>query len=209
MTTKMVLATANPHKVTEIEEILQATLDFPIELVSRPEEIPEVEETGATLEENARLKAVAICEATAQISVADDTGLFVKALAGAPGVYSARYAGEHASYEDNVAKLLQALRGENNRRATFVTVALAVYPDGREFHATGEVTGTIALTPRGNDGFGYDPIFLPDESSGKSFAELSAVEKHSISHRGRAFRILGKMLTDDLAAHGSPTEVDE
>jgi XTP/dITP diphosphohydrolase len=188
---KLVLATANPDKADEIRAVLlEAGLD--VELVPRPAGVPEVDETGTTLEENARLKAVALCEATGFPAVADDTGLAVDALDGAPGVYSARYAGEGATYADNVEKLLGALAGveASSRTARFSTVALAHWPDGREVAAIGEVEGTIAGRARGTAGFGYDPLFVPDEGDGRTFAEMSADEKHRVSHRGRAFRTL-------------------
>ncbi len=188
---KLVLATANPDKAAEIRAVLlDAGLD--VELVPRPADVPEVDETGTTLEDNARLKAVALCEATGLPAVADDTGLAVDALDGAPGVWSARYAGEDATYADNVAKLLGALGGVDPtaRTARFSTVALAHWPDGREVAAIGEVEGVIATEARGNGGFGYDPLFVPVEGDGRSFAEMSPGEKHRVSHRGRAFRTL-------------------
>jgi XTP/dITP diphosphohydrolase len=188
---KLVLATANPDKAAEIRAVLlDAGLD--VELVTRPDDVPEIDETGTTLEDNARLKAVALCEATGLPAVADDTGLAVDALDGAPGVYSARYAGEDATYADNVEKLLGALTGvaPSERTARFSTVALARWPDGREVAAIGEVEGTIAIEARGGAGFGYDPLFVPDEGDGRTFAEMSAEEKHRVSHRGRAFRTL-------------------
>ena len=163
-----------------------------IELVPRPAGVPDVDETATTLEGNARLKAEALCIATGMPAIADDTGLEVDALDGAPGVHSARYAGEAASYADNVDKLLAALRGvaESERHARFTTVALARWPDGREVAARGEVEGMIAAAPRGREGFGYDPVFVPNEGDGRTFAEMSATEKHRVSHRGRAFRTL-------------------
>jgi XTP/dITP diphosphohydrolase len=188
---KLVLATGNPDKAAEIRAVLvDAGLD--VELVPRPDHVPEVEETGTTLEDNARLKAVALCEATGLAAVADDTGLAVDALDGAPGVYSARYAGEDATYADNVQKLLDALTGVEQaaRTARFSTVALARWPDGREVAAIGDVEGVIATEARGVGGFGYDPLFVPDEGDGRTFAEMSADEKHLVSHRGRAFRTL-------------------
>jgi XTP/dITP diphosphohydrolase len=182
---RMVLASANPDKAREIAEILA---DHQLE--PRPAGVPDVEETGATLEENARLKAVALVEATGTAAVADDTGLEVSALDGAPGVYSARYAGEGATYADNVAKLVAALDGAADRRARFRTVALARFPDGSEVVAEGVVEGTIIDAPRGDAGFGYDPVFVPDEGDGRTFAEMTPEEKHAVSHRGRAFRAL-------------------
>jgi XTP/dITP diphosphohydrolase len=190
-----VLATANPDKAAEISAIIGDT----VSLAPRPSEAPEVEETGSTLVENARLKAEALVAFTGQPAVADDTGLEVDGLDGAPGVYSARFAGEDASYADNVAALLAALEGASgpSRRARFRTVALARWPDGREVVAEGVVTGTIATSPRGSGGFGYDPVFVPDEGDGLTFAELaesSPDAKHRLSHRGRAFSALAAEL---------------
>jgi XTP/dITP diphosphohydrolase len=131
-------------------------------------------------------------------AVADDTGLEVDALDGAPGVYSARYAGEDATYADNVAKLLQALATRpdegGERRARFKTVALAAFPDGTEAWAEGVMEGTIAPAPRGDHGFGYDPVFVPAGGDGRTFAEMAPVEKDAVSHRGRAFRALADLL---------------
>jgi XTP/dITP diphosphohydrolase len=197
---RLVLATANPDKAEEIRAVLDdAGVD--VELVPRPGDIPEVDETGTTLEDNARLKAVALCEATGLPAVADDTGLAVDALGGAPGVFSARYAGDDATYADNVAKLLRELgnRPREARTARFTTVALAHWPDGREVAAIGDVEGEIAATPRGAGGFGYDPVFVPVEGDGRTFAEMSAEEKHRVSHRGRAFRTLADGLKVVLA----------
>jgi XTP/dITP diphosphohydrolase len=188
---RYVLASANLDKAREIREIL-AIAGLDLDLVARPSDVADVEETGATLEENARLKAVAICAATGEPAIADDTGLEVDALGGAPGVRSARFAGEHATYSDNVAKLLSELAGvpPERRTARFTTVAVARFPDGREVAALGDVTGTIAEEARGREGFGYDPLFVPDEGDGRSFAEMTPQEKHDLSHRGRAFRTL-------------------
>ena len=128
--------------------------------------------------------------------MADDTGLEVDVLGGAPGVWSARYAGEHATYGDNVAKLLAELGGAEDRTARFTTVAYAAFPDGTEIFATGEVVGAITLSPQGEAGFGYDPIFAPQEAGGRTFAEMTAEEKNAISHRGRAFRALAERLVE-------------
>jgi len=192
---RLVLATANPDKAEEIRVVLHdAGVD--VDLVPRPAGVPEVDETGETLEENARLKAVALCDATGLPAVADDTGLSVDALFGAPGVYSARFAGEDATYADNVAKLLRELRDvpAPERTARFTTVALARWPDGREVAAIGDVEGTIGGEARGDGGFGYDPLFVPVEGDGRTFAEMTAAEKHRVSHRGRAFRTLANGL---------------
>lgn len=187
--TRLVLATANPDKAREIAALLHG-----FDVVPRPDDVPDVEETGSTLEENARLKAVALVEATGCAAVADDTGLEVAALGGAPGVYSARFAGEGATYADNVARLLRELEGVDDRRARFRTVALARFPDGREVVAEGVVDGVITSVARGEGGFGYDPVFQPDEGDGRTYAELSLEEKNALSHRGRAFRALAGSL---------------
>ena len=194
---RLVLASANPDKVKEIAAVLSAAL--PVTLVPRPGEVPEVVEDGETLLENARLKARALVAATGTAAVADDTGLEVDALGGAPGVASARYAGEDATYADNVAKLLRELAalgdGGGTRRARFRTVALAAFPDGTEVWAEGAVEGTIATAGRGRNGFGYDPVFVPDGAAGRTFAEMGAEEKDAVSHRGRAFRALAERLS--------------
>jgi XTP/dITP diphosphohydrolase len=189
---RLVLASANPDKVKEIVAVLSASL--PVELLPRPQTVPDVVEDADTLVGNARLKARALVDATGTAAVADDTGLEVDALGGAPGVYSARYAGEDATYGDNVAKLLRELAalegGGGERRANFKTVALVAFPDGSELWAEGVLPGTIAAEARGTNGFGYDPVFVPDGGDGRSFAEMRPDEKDAVSHRGRAFRAL-------------------
>jgi XTP/dITP diphosphohydrolase len=203
---RLVLASANPDKVAEIAAILRASLD--VDLVPRPPDVPDVVEDGVTLLDNARLKAVALVSATGQPAVADDTGLEVDALGGAPGVYSARFAGPDATYADNVAKLLDELSaspdGGGARRARFRTVALVAFPDGGEVWAEGAVEGTIAGGVRGDGGFGYDPVFVPSDGDGRTFAEMSAAEKHDVSHRGRAFRSLAAALGPRVGAGVSP-----
>jgi XTP/dITP diphosphohydrolase len=198
---RLVVASANPDKVREIVAILSDALT--VELLPRPASLPEVVEDGETLLDNARLKARALVAATGTAAVADDTGLEVDALGGAPGVYAARYAGEDATYADNVAKLLRELAaredGGGMRTARFKTVALAAFPDGAELWAEGVVQGTIAPSGRGDDGFGYDPVFVPDVSEGgdgRTFAEMEAADKDTLSHRGRAFRALAQRLAD-------------
>jgi len=215
-----VLATQNADKAREIVEIFVTLADSPLIaysidgiafLVDGPDRIaasvaalatlaepPDVEETGSTLEENARIKARALADALGLLAVADDTGLEVDALNGAPGVYSARYAGEHATYADNVGKLLRELEGvyPTLRTARFATVAIARSPGGDEVVARGEVEGLVAAAPRGGGGFGYDPVFVPVEGDGRSFAEMTPAEKHAVSHRGRAFRALAASLTE-------------
>jgi len=194
---KLVVASANRDKVAEIALVLDGLVD----LEPRPDSVGDVVEDGDTLEANARLKAVAICEATGRPAVADDTGLEVDALGGAPGVRSARYAadegtGVEADAAANVARLLRELDGvaDGRRTARFRTVALVRWPDGREAVATGTVEGRIATGPSGDGGFGYDPVFVPVEGDGRTFAEMGN-EKHAISHRGRAFRDLARRLS--------------
>ena len=189
---RLVCASANPDKVREINEILASC---GVVLEPRPPTIPDVEEDAATLEGNARLKAVAIAEATGAAALADDTGLEVNALGGAPGVRSARYAGEPSNSELNIAKLLSDLNAAgaitpDQRRARFRTVVLIRWPDGSETIAEGTVAGVIATERQGEGGFGYDPVFVPDEGDGRTFAEMDPSEKHEISHRGRALRLL-------------------
>jgi XTP/dITP diphosphohydrolase len=193
---RLVVASANPDKVAEIAAILGPA---GVELEPRPASVPDVVEDADTLEGNARLKAVAIAEAVGAAAVSDDTGLEVEALDGAPGVFSARFAGEDATYADNVAHLLRELdrvgaADSSRRRARFRTVAMVRWPDGTELSVAGTVEGHIAIEASGEGGFGYDPVFVPDGCGGRTFAEMSAEEKHAISHRGRAFRALADSL---------------
>ena len=192
---RLVLASANPDKAREIAALLsEAAAD--VELLPRPPEVPDVVEDGATLRDNARLKARALAAATGEPAVADDTGLEVDALGGAPGVRAARYSGAEATYESNVAKLLGELERVGaagpDRRARFRTVALVAWPDGAELAAEGVVEGVIADSPRGSAGFGYDPVFVPvgPGTDGRTFAEMDPEAKAAVSHRGRAFRAL-------------------
>ncbi len=158
--------------------------------------MPDVDETGETLEANALLKAQALVDATGLPAIADDTGLFVDALDGRPGVQSARYAGEHATYEENVAKLLAELDGvaASERTARFRTVIVIAYPDGTDVCVDGVLDGVIAFARTGDQGFGYDPVFVPSVTGGRSLAELSAHEKNTLSHRGVALRALAEKL---------------
>jgi XTP/dITP diphosphohydrolase len=219
----LVLATRNVDKAREIIEILVHHSGLPLVayaidvndrtigfLLDRPAAIsesvaalpaldaaPDVEETGTTLDENARIKASALAAALGMPAIADDTGLEVDAIDGAPGVYAARYAGPDATYADNVEKLLRELEGvyPSLRTARFATVAITCWPDGREVAVRGEVEGVIAATPSGENGFGYDPVFVPTEGDGRTFAQMAAAEKHAVSHRGRAFTALAEALT--------------
>lgn len=198
---RLVMASANPDKVAEIEAILSSTLS--VEILPRPREVPDVVEDGETLLDNARLKAQALLSATGLAAVADDTGLEVDALGGAPGVYSARYAGEGASYAANVEKLLNSLDSLHDkggsRSARFRTVALVTLADGTEISASGTVEGVIANHPIGDAGFGYDPVFIPLDGDGRTFAEMSPQDKNVISHRGRAFRALAEALMNRVS----------
>jgi XTP/dITP diphosphohydrolase len=187
----LVCASANPGKVEEIRALLHGV----VELRPRPAAVADVVEDAATLLGNARLKAAAIAEATGLPAVADDTGLEVDALGGRPGVHTARYAGTTATDADNRALLLAELAGAADRRARFRTCVVVRWPDGEELAVEGTCDGTIALRERGRRGFGYDAVFVPSEGDGRTFAEMTAEQKHAVSHRGRAFRRLLTELT--------------
>ena len=189
----IVSATANLGKFTEIKEILSSS----VELLARPKNIPDVVEDADDLVGNARLKANAIMKATGLAAVADDTGLEVDALNGGPGVHSARYAGEYATDQENVTKLLKDLIPipTEGRTARFRTVVLVAWPDGNELVAHGVAEGRITQAPVGKLGFGYDAVFLPDEGEGKTFGEMENEEKNQISHRGKALRALNEKLS--------------
>ena len=191
---QLVCASANPDKVAEIAAIL----DGVVQLLPRPAGVPEVVEDADTLIGNARLKAAAICAATGLPAVSDDTGLFVDALGGAPGIYAARFAGEDATYADNRAKLLRELGDTVDRRARFVSAAMVVWPSGRELAVEGVCEGTIATTELGDRGFGYDALFIPDDGDGRSFAQMSDAEKNTISHRARSLKALLEALRFEL-----------
>ncbi len=176
------LATSNFHKVEEIKRLLPG-----IELAPRPGWIPEVIEDGGSFEENSIKKAKAIALATGSPAISDDSGLVVDALGGSPGVHSARYAGENATDEENLWKLLSELLGVSNRSARFVCVATYFMPNESFVTFKGEVEGRLLDSVTGHGGFGYDPIFVPDSGDGRSFAEMSMDEKALYSHRSRAF----------------------
>ncbi len=187
-----VLATANEHKAREIRQVLEP---LGIELLSRPRDVDDVDETEATLEGNSLLKARALTAATGLPAIADDTGLFIDALEGRPGVYSARYAGDHASFDDNVQKVLRELDGilVSQRGAHFRSVIAITFPDDTSWWVDGDLDGRILLSPVGDGGFGYDVIFAPTGSD-RSLAQLEADEKNAISHRGRALRAFAAKL---------------
>lgn len=192
--TTFVLATANAHKAEELRAVLG---ELDVRLLARPSGVGDVDETEDTLEGNALLKARTLVNATGLAALADDTGLFVDALGGRPGVHSARYAGETATDEDNVAKLLGELSGESSdkRTARFRTVIAVAYPGGDSFCVEGVLEGVIAESARGDGGFGYDPVFIPRDSDGQTLAELSSAQKNAISHRGNALRSLAAALS--------------
>ena len=188
---KVILASNNNHKLKEMKKILS---DFNYEVVTMEEAgliNYEIVEDGETFEENSLIKAKTILKELGEITIADDSGLMVEYLDGEPGVYSARYAGEEVSYEDNNKKLLGVLEGASflERKAKFVSVITMLFPSGDEIVVRGEIEGNIALTESGENGFGYDPLFYIPELK-KTFAELSSEEKNEISHRARALKIL-------------------
>jgi XTP/dITP diphosphohydrolase len=197
---RLALATKNPGKIREIVRICH---DWPVDWVlargsaesAQVSAWPDVEETGKTYLENALLKARAAVEAVGVAAVADDSGIEVDALGGAPGPGSARFAGRDATDGENLDLLIERLRliPPEQRTARYRCVAVCAWPDGRQIWAEGTCEGTLILEPRGTGGFGYDPIFVPEDER-RTMAELSAEEKDAISHRGRAFRALGEIL---------------
>ena len=205
---RVVLASANPKKVAELSATflglgITAPDGSPVELLPRPESVADVIEDADSFVGNARLKATALALATAEVAIADDSGLTVDALAGAPGVYSARYAGEGASDDANLQKLLSELdllagmadpAHPVSRAAQFRCAIVLRWPDGFELCAQGSVAGRICEQPSGSAGFGYDPVFVPDLGDGRTFAQMSPEEKQSISHRGEALRNLAAQL---------------
>ncbi len=195
---KLVFASHNQDKVVELQDALSG---LPLEVSSARDhpQVGEIEETGATLEENALLKARTLFQATGVLCLADDTGLEVEALGGAPGVRSARYGGPEQSYEKNLTKLLAEMSQfpPDERRARFRTVIAIVFPDASELVMEGVCEGLILSEPRGESGFGYDPVFFIPERS-KTFAEMSLEEKQELSHRGRAMRKARSMLVSFL-----------
>jgi XTP/dITP diphosphohydrolase len=192
----IVIATNNQKKLNELSAILE---DLNIKAISQKEAgfHIEVEENGTTFEENALLKAKAVCEATKMPALADDSGLMVTALNGEPGIYSARYAGEGATDGDRIEKLLFNMKGKENREAKFVCAIAFVLPDGRFFTVRGECFGEILFEPNGNGGFGYDPVFFV-KGYNQTFAELPSEIKNKISHRGKALKEFQNKIKDFL-----------
>ncbi len=196
---KIAIASSNPHKIREIRDILSG---LPVEVIPASElgvDMSLVKETGNTLEENAILKAKFLYERTGLPSLADDTGLFVDALDGEPGVRTARYAGEEADSRDNIEKLLRNLRGKDNRRAHFRTIVAFVDEEGKVHLFEGRVDGEITEEPVGDKGFGYDPIFYYPPA-GKTFAQMEDEEKNRVSHRYRALEKFRKFLWERLTS---------
>ncbi|MYB02648.1 MAG: RdgB/HAM1 family non-canonical purine NTP pyrophosphatase [Acidimicrobiaceae bacterium] len=191
---ELVCASANPDKVAEMAEVLAGHAV----LLPRPEGVGDVAEDADDLTGNARLKAQAVCQFAGAAALADDTGLEVDALGGAPGVHSARYAGPDAVYADNLARLMADMQAvpPPQRTARFRSVVMVCFPDGSELAAEGVVEGVITVEPRGTGGFGYDPVFAPAEGGGRTFAEMGAAAKNSLSHRARALRALLELLRD-------------
>jgi XTP/dITP diphosphohydrolase len=188
---RLVLATRNDHKLRELGALMR-----PYELDPLPPEVELPPETGTTFADNALGKARAAAAATGRPAIADDSGIEAAALAGAPGVWSARYAGEHATDEENLAKLLREVPPGGDTRVAYVCAIAYVEPGGREQVVHGRSEGTLTHEPRGSGGFGYDPAFVPDDYPGddRTMAELSPEEKDAISHRGRAARELRRAL---------------
>lgn len=185
------IATHNMKKQAELERILKPLGINVLTADMAGVNLTDVEETGKTFEENAFLKAASGCKESGMVCVADDSGLSVDALDGAPGVYSARYAGDHGNDEKNIEKLLDELKDvpQEKRGAKFVSAVCCCFPDGRSFTVRGECHGVIAFEKHGNGGFGYDPVFIVGD---KTFGELSAEEKDKLSHRGNALRLFAE-----------------
>ncbi len=191
--TTYVLATANAHKATEMRFVLA---ELGIDVLARPTDVADVAETETTLDGNALLKARALAAATGHAAIADDTGLFVNALEGRPGVRSARYAGEDATDDENVTKLLRDLDGVEGaaRAAHFRTVIAVAYPSGESLCVEGVLDGCITKERRGDHGFGYDVVFEPVGGDGRTLGEVTLSEKNANSHRARALRALAHVL---------------
>jgi XTP/dITP diphosphohydrolase len=193
----LLLATRNPHKLRELREALPG-----IEIDPLPDDVELPAETGETFAQNAVVKARAAQSATGRAAIADDSGIVAYGLGGRPGVRSARYAGENAGDEENLAKLLREVGEQDDRRVAYVSVIALVTEDGEESLFEGRCEGTLASEPRGSGGFGYDPAFIPDDTGTddpRTMAELAPAEKHAISHRGRAARKLAEHLGVELS----------
>ena len=197
---QILAATTNKHKIQEFQSMLDVSADSGRVCIISPDTIkdfPEIVENGTTFEENARIKASQAARYADMAAFADDSGLEVAALGGAPGIYSARYAGENATYPEKMAKILKELENASDRRARFVCVIALAYRGDIVETFRGEVTGRIAPEPRGTEGFGYDPIFIPDGYD-KTFGELGEEIKSRISHRARAFALAADFVHREL-----------
>ena len=197
---QILAATTNKHKIQEFQAMLNASADSDRVCIISPVTIkgfPEIVENGTTFDENARIKAGQAARYADMAAFADDSGLEVLALGGAPGIYSARYAGENATYPEKMAKLLAELKNFDDRRARFVCVIALAYRGDIVETFRGEVTGTIAPEPRGTEGFGYDPIFIPDGYD-RTFGELGEEVKSKLSHRARAFALAAEFVHREL-----------
>lgn len=194
---KAVLASHNKHKIAELQKLIRAYIpEFELMSLAEAGLEGEIVEDGDTFEANALIKA-RFAARSGYIGIGDDSGLCVEALGGAPGIYSARYAGEDGNDAANNAKLLRELKGEPNRRAKFVCTIGCVFPDGEELTVSGEAPGVIIDEARGDAGFGYDPYF--EYGDGKTFAEMTADEKNAVSHRARAIEKFAKALANKLS----------
>ncbi|WP_432521325.1 RdgB/HAM1 family non-canonical purine NTP pyrophosphatase [Kineococcus sp. SYSU DK006] len=203
---RVVLATRNAHKTGELRAVLAPLLpDVEVLGLDAFEDVPEVAETGVTFAENALLKARAVAAATGVPAVADDSGIAVDVLGGAPGIFSARWAGRHGDDGANLELLLAQVADvpAEHRGAAFVCAAAIALPGGGEAVRTGELRGRLASAPAGGGGFGYDPVFVPEGSS-RTLAEHDAAEKNAISHRARAFTALAPLVADALAGRPIP-----
>lgn len=187
---EIVLATHNKHKISEISAKLGKTVLSAVDVG-----VEDIEENGSTFEENATIKATAVWK-PGRLAIADDSGLCVNALGGAPGIYSARYAGEPTNDENNNQKLLRELENASDRSAYYICVIACILPSGKKVTVEGRTHGVMLKEYRGNDGFGYDPLFLTDEL-GKTFAEITMEEKNAISHRGKAVDAMIKLFKND------------
>jgi len=193
---RLVVSSRNEHKLRELAALLPGH-----ELVALPTELELPPETGETFEDNARAKARFAAEATGEAAIADDSGIAAAALGGRPGVRSARFAGEGATDEENLGKLLREVPRDGDRRVAYVCALAFAEPGGSERVFEGRCAGTLATDPRGSGGFGYDPAFVPDDvPGGRTMAELEPAEKDAISHRGRAARALAQWLATAPAA---------
>ena len=193
-----IVATNNEHKLKEIKRVMERYPDIQVLSLKEAGVVSDAEETGTTFEENAYIKAEAVCKITGKPTIADDSGLMVDCLDGAPGVYSARYSGPGATDEKNNQKLLEALKGFDDAQKTcrFVSCVACVFPDGRRFVTRGTCEGHVGNKPKGTNGFGYDPLFYINEND--TYASITGEQKDAISHRGKALALFAEKLKEYL-----------